>query len=345
MSTPTATGPIPGVTFFSFTPEFYSRRYDLDQLLHETAARGLGPGVEIIGFQNIRGYPAITDEFAAWFRNRLEELGLKQSSLAGLVDTGRRRERPMDTGEGAAQLREQIYAAEKLGFPLMRVQTSTTPDMLEAVLPVAERCDVKLALEIHAPSTVRAPYVMAFRERFEQLGSPYLGFCPDFGASVNMLPMSLREEYRRRGVAQSVIDRVNDRWNEIHDDEELYMYAPQTPEQLREFLGDDADDPNTWEFAWRSSRLFGHMRPHMWNEIMPRILHVHGKFFDMTEDDVEPSIDYPELIRVLRDGGYTGYISSEWEGWHWNADSSGGGGFEQVARQHRLIRRVLDETS
>ena len=47
-----------------------------------------------------------------------------------------------------------------------------------------------------------------------------------------------------------------------------------------------------------------------------------------------------DLLRVLVDHGYTGYVSSEYEGWHWNIESDA---FDLVARQQALCRRVLHE--
>ena len=72
---------------------------------------------------------------------------------------------------------------------------------------------------------------------------------------------------------------------------------------------------------------------------MSRVVHVHGKFFDI-RDGREPVVPIEDLLRVLVDHGYTGFVSSEYEGWHWNTESDA---FEMVARQQALCRSVLDE--
>jgi hypothetical protein len=41
---------------------------------------------------------------------------------------------------------------------------------------------------------------------------------------------------------------------------------------------------------------------------------------------------------MLVDGGYTGFVSSEYEGWHWDTTSDP---FEMVVRQQELCRRIL----
>ncbi len=55
-----------------------------------------------------------------------------------------------------------------------------------------------------------------------------------------------------------------------------------------------------------------------WLEIMPWIRHVHGKFFGIDENGEEPSVPVRDLITLLVENGYSGAISSEYEGWHWN---------------------------
>ena len=51
---------------------------------------------------------------------------------------------------------------------------------------------------------------------------------------------------------------------------------------------------------------------------MPWIRHVHGKFFGIDEQGEEPSVPVRDLIALLVQNGYTGAVSSEYEGWHWN---------------------------
>ena len=47
---------------------------------------------------------------------------------------------------------------------------------------------------------------------------------------------------------------------------------------------------------------------------MPQIFHVHAKFYDIDADGEEPAMDIPRIVRQFVDGGYEGYLSSEWEG-------------------------------
>jgi hypothetical protein len=46
-----------GVTVYSMTNEWLAGRYTLPELIDEVGRRGLGPGIELIGFQSLRGFP------------------------------------------------------------------------------------------------------------------------------------------------------------------------------------------------------------------------------------------------------------------------------------------------
>ena len=55
---------------------------------------------------------------------------------------------------------------------------------------------------------------------------------------------------------------------------------------------------------------------------MPYIKHIHGKIYEMTEEGVEYSISYDEIINYLKEAGYEGYISTEYEEWFYTSGPS-----------------------
>ena len=71
---------------------------------------------------------------------------------------------------------------------------------------------------------------------------------------------------------------------------------------------------------------------------MPYVVHVHGKFYGFDENGDEPSIDYPAIFKVFTEGGYDGYISSEYEG---SAFTDEFDAFDQVEKQHKLFKKIL----
>ena len=69
---------------------------------------------------------------------------------------------------------------------------------------------------------------------------------------------------------------------------------------------------------------------------LPYVYHIHAKFWEMTEELVEPAIPYDRLVDVLIEHEYDGYVSSEYEG-HRELFA----GTEQVRRQLAMFKRLL----
>jgi hypothetical protein len=86
--------------------------------------------------------------------------------------------------------------------------------------------------------------------------------------------------------------------------------------------------------------MHGRQDPRRWSEIIDRVVHVHAKFYGIDENGDEPSIDNAAIVGVLLDGGYTGYISSEWEG---HAYTDAVSGWDMVAAQHKLLHNLFSE--
>jgi Xylose isomerase-like TIM barrel len=326
-----------GVTIYSFTPDFHAGRLTFEELIVKAAEHGLGPGLEVIGFQSFRGFPHMPEDVERRFLQLVDEHGWELSCLDGNVDVAVRADRLLDEDEIVEYLLAQLEAAARLGFPVLRLQNQATPAVMERLLPSAERLGVKLGMEIHAPETVRSPWVLALRELYARLDSPYLGFIPDFGASTTRISPSVFDTFRAKGVSEELLDAIAARWDELGEREF------EAHEEIGNFIalahahgaGDHA--VNLAVFA---VGIHGHQDPQAWKEILPQVVHVHGKFFDIGDDGREPVVPVEELIDVLVEGGYTGYISSEYEGWHWNTQADP---FELVRRQQALCRRVLEQ--
>ncbi|UUT36137.1 sugar phosphate isomerase/epimerase family protein [Microbacterium elymi] len=342
LSTSTLGTPIQGVTLYSFTRAFHGREYDLEGLIRKVAADGNGPGLEIIGFSSFRGFPAVDDSFAGRFRDLVDEVGLVQTSLAINADIGIHRDRLLNQDELVEYMRRQIEAAAKLGFPIARVQISIEPDSMERLAPVAERYGVTLALEVHADQYASHPRILALRDRYEKVGSPFLGFTADWGATTTGFAPSLIEAYRRRGASDELLSEVVALWDEF------YRAGPPADqaEHGQRFgrfiaLGAENGRPDLGiDFGINGTGLFGPARVDDWLEIMPWIRHVHGKFFGIDESGEEPSVPVRGLIRLLVENGYNGAISSEYEGWHWNHWQSP---FDIVAAEQAVQRSAAED--
>jgi hypothetical protein len=95
--------------------------------------------------------------------------------------------------------------------------------------------------------------------------------------------------------------------------------------------------------AYRATHTI-YSNPRRLLDYMGYIHPVHGKFYEMLPDCTEYSIPYEELIPILIEGGYSGYIDSEYEGARWIEDAFEVDSLEQVRRQQVLFKRLLAET-
>jgi hypothetical protein len=317
-----------GVTLYSFTPDFHAGRYTAQQLIARVGELGLGPGLELVGFQSLRGFPDVTDEQVRRFRELIERHELEPSCLACNVDLAVRSDRFLDEDEVVAYLEAQLEAAAKLGFPVVRLQNTATPAVIERLLRAAERLDIRLGMEIHSPSTVNSPWVLALRELYARLDSPYLGWIPDFGSCTTRLSPGLLEAYAARGVAAETLAAVSERWHDL-DGVEFDAH-----EQIGRFAA-LAGGPYAMNLAVFAVGIHGHMDAADWAEIMPDVVHVHGKFFGFDADGNEPAVPHDRLLEVF--ANYDGYLSSEWEGWHWDETPDA---FQMVRRHQEPCARA-----
>lgn len=322
-----------GLTLYSASAEFRAGWYDFDGLLDRVAELGIGPGIEIVASQMVPTYPVVSDEFVRTWRGAFDRHGFDASSFGANLDMGRRRDRDMTPDEEFEFSELMFQGAKKLGFPLVRIQ-SAKPELLRRLMPIAEKLELALAYEIHAPMGPNAEPILRVRETFADLDSPLLGFVADFSATMHAMSPTLLRAVRRAGLDDEAVERLQTIW----------ATDAAMRERQEEFIGylkgRGFDPGRLGSFAHLAFNMHGHVDPRAWADIMPQIRHVHAKFYDIDENGQEPAIDYPELVRVFVEGGYRGYWSSEWEG-HAFAELGEVDPLLLVRRQHDLIRESM----
>lgn len=334
-TTATATAPAKGFqlgsTLYAYTNEWHERRYTLEGLIEQVAVRGLGPGLEMIGFSSIRGFPQVSDDFAAHFKDLMAQYQLTPSCLSINADTAIRRGTTMSIDEAVAYHAPQIEAAAKLGFPVIRSQFAAPAEVLIRLLPLLEKHGIKIGPEVHAPLNPNSPPVMAYREAYAKANSPLLGFVPDFGCCAFDLPATYIANLRRQELPEALIQLALEVW-----------HLPKDAGWKRAEFGRRVAEMNVDPAVVSAlSVMFNILSPgqaEMWKEIIPQVVHVHGKFYDFDADGNETSIDYGKILPVFHDGGYTGFMSSEWEG---HLYMRGVCAFDMVAKHQALARRII----
>ena len=313
------------------------RAIHLRHLLETVADQGLGPGVEFNIAQMLRTYPDVDDEFVRWWHRALDRLGLEPSACGTNLDMGRRKDRDMTPDEEYEFLAVQLRTAHRLGFHRVVIRMAGK-ELLRRLLPLAEQYDQKLGYELHAPMGPNDPKLLAIREMYDELGSDRLGFTADFSSTMHSLSPTLFRTLSQMGLPEEHFAVMQDIWrkpvpmHERNDEFEDYLRSH------------DFDPARLGPFTRLAFNMHGLVRPEEWLDIMPRTFHVHAKFFDIDENGDEPAMDVPRIIRQFVQGGYTGYLSSEWEG-HAFADLGEADPVALVQAQHRLIRRAIESAA
>ncbi|MEJ2128501.1 MAG: TIM barrel protein [Woeseiaceae bacterium] len=323
-----------GVTLYSMTNEWLAGRFTLPQLVDEVGKCKLGPGVELIGFQSLRGFPnRVSAKDLKELRDAIDRNELVPTSLASNADVARNANAWMTTDESVEYMRPQIELAGKLGFPVVRTQIGLTPDVLEKLEPIAAKAKVHLGMEVHAPEGPNTAKVQATREVYERIDSEWLGFIPDFSSCMRAIPPGMLDTLRRDGLSEAGIEALVRAWE-----------SPGPPFARYGAFADEAKAMGEPALPIGAATLvftmFGRENPEDWRELLPQVRHIHGKFYDVDDDLVSPSIDYETLMHVFGESDTTFTMSTEWEG-HAYLDMDEQDAFDIVARHHAMCRKFL----
>src|SRR3954466_545515 len=320
-----------GTTLFSLSLEQRKPGRDFANLVAEIAARDLGPGLEMVAFQSLRGWPRPSDEQISGVRRVIGESGLTPSCLAINNDLGLYPGRLLTDDESYEYVAVQLRGAAALGFPVTRVGVEPGRAILERLLPLAEELGVKIGVEIHAPLTIEAPPVAALKELFTRLDTPWLGFIPDMSSSMRAVPDAVDDAHRAAGISPELTALTRQLWAEPGPTMAKF------PELERRAAEAGATPPQVGNLKMLFT-MHGKMAPEQWAEFFPHVVHVHGKFYGIV-DGQDPSIDWPAVARVLVEQGYDGFISSEFEA---HAYSGRYDVFAELRAQHDMLKRLLE---
>lgn len=325
-----------GTTLYSMTSEFAAGVYTPETLIAAVAENEIGPGVEFNIAQLLRTYPDVDDEFTKLWFDSLEKYGLEASAIGTNLDMGRRKDRDMTPDEEHDFLARQLKTAHTLGFKRIVIR-SVGKELLRRLLPLAEKYDQRLGYEIHAPQGPNDPKVVEIRELYEELGSDRLGFTADFSSTMHSLSPRLITQLQSMGLDDKHIPVMDEIW---HEPTPMHVRN----QKFEDYLVSEGVDPLRFgPFTRLAFNMHGLVPPEEWLDIMPQIFHVHAKFYDIGPDGEEPAMDIPRIVKQFVDGGYVGYLSSEWEG-HAFLDLGEADPIDLVKKQHALMRRAIEDT-
>ena len=288
-----------GVSFHSFTYEYCSFIWSFEDMMEKAAQ--LGGGVEIVGPAHHRGFPYVTDEFERAFKSSVERYNLTPTSYGSYADPFMLPERNLTADEIYEYTVPQIKGAAKLGFPVVRLQHFASV-AAERLVPLAEKLNVKMGYELHTPLMIESPRTQELIAQIKQISSEHLGLIPDCGIFARSVSKHHISEGRAMGVPEHLIQKALELWDQK-------ITIEPTIERMK-YLGAD-DKTITWiGMIWDT---FGFSDPADIKDIMPYLMHFHGKFFTMENGD-EPDLRYEEVVKALLENNYQGWMSSEYEG-------------------------------
>jgi len=323
-----------GVSLFSFTNEWRLGQYTLASLIEAVSKHSIGPGLEIVGFQSLRGYPHLDATALGEVRRLIDKHQRVPTSLATNTDTMRRRDRPLTEEEKIADLEAQMDLAVALGFPLVRIQMAgATKEGLQAIAKSAERRKLRVGIEIHAPEGGETPLVQRLLGYYREIGSDALGFVADFSSTMHALPSGQLRAFVKAGLPEPLCKVLCECW--ARDDLETHARFA-----LFEQKALAAGAPPAAVAGVRIGfHMFGRQKVPTWNAIIDRVFHVHGKFYEIDAAGNEPNIDYGSILPLFRAAGYKGWFSSEWEGTAFTLAAEVDA-LDIVEKHHALMRRA-----
>ncbi len=328
-----------GVSLYSFQEEYYLRKMTLEDIIAATDKLDI-PGIEIIPDQMIPGYPNITESFFKTWHGWMEKYGRTPVCIDMFLDWNKFKGRTMTFDERVESVTRDILNANKLGCTVIRVIHDVQPEILEKLAPTAEKYNVKLALEIHAPSYYDSPFEQQLIQLFQRVQSPYLCFTLDLGVFCKRLPRVASERFVRDGMKGSIANYLVEAYNDgtLPVSHELGQRNDELADKVRQMGGTE----NDVYLAYMGTHMI-YADPRKMLDYIPYTSHIHGKFYEMLPDYTEYSIPYEEIVPILIEGGYNGYIDSEYEGNRWIQDAFEVDSGEQVRRHQVMLKRLLGE--
>lgn len=288
-----------GVSTYSYVDD-YGSVMTLEDAFDHIADTG-ATGIEILGEGQIEGYPNPSSEFLDRWFGLLDRYKLEPTNMCSWVDMRLTLNHYLTVEEGAAELERDLRLAHQLGFKFLRpkfgvlshdlIPETNWDAYVERNLDLANKLDVIICPEIHAPTPIKHEVVDGYINFVERTGTKNFGLMID------------------TGIFQ---DRPLTHWgsHQINDEARKHM----------EFLNGIKTPPEHFL------------------DVAQYVVFIQAKFHEIDENLVDQNIPWEPVIAAIKQSGYSGYLSSEYEGWRapWRS-------IDQVRRQHAMLRKLEAE--
>ena len=319
-----------GMTIYSFKQLVAEGKLTWGEAIGNAARLGI-TGMELLGQLFFRDCPEWHDDDVKAWKDLMWKYGTQTVCHDFFVDKTMYKGRELKLREAVDIVRRHVKFAAAIDCPIIRIGGTFMPELFAEAAPICEDYGVKLGVEIHnGSSSWILPDIQKTIEIIRQKNTPYLGIIPD----MSMFQKHIRDAaYFVRGArASGVREDLIELMKEAYESESNEAYVARCNRMLTE-----TSDPAEQAFLIQCRRTEYH-DPKTLLEHMPYIVHIHGKFWEMDDNYEETSINYPDVLRTLVEGGYEGYISAEYEGGPVNGDY-----FEPQRRYQKMLDKYLGE--
>jgi sugar phosphate isomerase/epimerase len=291
-----AEGPKLGVSLYSYTGDM-NTVMTLEDAMAEIADVG-ATGIEFLSEGNIKDYP---EPSAAWIDrwfSLLDTYGLTPTNCGTWIDSRMWLDHDLTAQEGHEALARDVRLAAQLGFSHVRPKIGV----------------VSLDLVPHPIWTE------AVERTLDLAAEKNIVICPEIH-SPTPIKHPVVDDYL------AFIERTGTEHFGLLIDTGIFMTRTA-------FMGMDGKEPESEEDIPVPLRALKVPASDL-REVMDKVVFFQAKFYDVDEHLVDQHIPWTDIFEVLRDTGYSGWLSSEYEG-----PRDPYRGKTQVRRQHAMFHEL-----
>lgn len=315
-----------GISLYCFTNEYIKGIFTLEDCVRTAAELG-ATGYEIVATQMIPSYPDVSDAFLEEVKGYKEKYGIGPISYGANMDRGMIKGRDLTLDEMVERAIIDIKSASKLGCKIIRQQYLLSPEGLRRIEPYARLYGIKVGIEMHNPETPSSPKMQEYLKVIKETGSEYIGLIPDFGCFATKPNKPHWESALAAGAKVEHLELAA---------KMRYDGIP-FKEAMEKLTALGANGPLFTALQGMYGFVTFYNEPDLagLKEIMPYCIHFHGKFHYLDENFKEASIPYEDILPIIKDSDFDGYIVAEYE------DHTSGVAVEMTKRHMAMSRAIL----